>query len=34
MDVSRIEGGKMLAEWFGFEELRRLQQLGIAPWLG
>jgi predicted ester cyclase len=31
VDVSRIEGGKITEEWFGFDELRRLQQLGIAP---
>jgi predicted ester cyclase len=31
VDVCRIEGGKIAEEWFGFDELRRLQQLGIAP---
>ncbi len=34
VDVSRIEGGKIVEEWFGFDELSRLQQLGIEPKLG
>jgi predicted ester cyclase len=34
VDVCRIEGGKIAEEWYGWDELSRLQQLGIAPRLG
>jgi hypothetical protein len=34
VDVCRVEGGKIAEEWFGFDELVRLKQLGIAPSLG
>jgi len=34
VDVCRIEAGKVVEEWYGLDELSRLQQLGIAPRLG
>ena len=34
VDVCRIEAGKIVEEWYGWDELSRLQQLGIAPRLG
>jgi predicted ester cyclase len=31
MTISRIEGGKIVEEWEGYDNLSVMQQLGLAP---
>jgi predicted ester cyclase len=34
VDVFRMEGGKIVEEWAAFDDLGKLQQLGVVPKLG